>query len=320
LLRQGGNVKAYAIDELGQSGSLRDIPAPQPNAEEVRIRVAAAGLNPFDNAVLQGHVKDFMEHRFPLVPGADASGTVEAVGEAVTGWAAGDEVFGSVGKRHLGEGTLAELATMSTGTVARKPASIDHQTAAAIPVAGVTALMMVEALSVADGDVVVAVGATGGVGSHLVQLASRRGARVVAICSGANADYARRLGAVDVVDYTTEDVPEALGARYPEGIQGIADMHGDQEALSQLAEHVRSGGHVASAVGSADVEALAVQGVEAVNVQGRVTTERLETLAAAMERGEIVSPELRPFPLADAQQAFEAIATGHTRGKIVIVP
>jgi NADPH:quinone reductase len=141
-----------------------------------------------------------MEHRFPLVPGADASGTVEALGEGVTGWSIGEEVFGSVGKTSLGEGTLAELATMSTGTVARKPASLDHADAAAIPVAGVTALTMVEAASVSEGDVVMAIGATGGVGSYLVQLAGKRGARVLAVSSAANAEYARKLGATDVID------------------------------------------------------------------------------------------------------------------------
>src|SRR5205085_4673257 len=136
----GGVMRAFAIDALGQEGSVQDLPAPEPGEGEVRIRVAAAGLNPFDNAVLQGYLKDRMEHRFPLVPGMDASGTVEAIGEGVEDWAVGDEVFGSVGKRYRGEGTLAEFATMSMGTVARKPASIQHSTAAAIPVAGVTAL------------------------------------------------------------------------------------------------------------------------------------------------------------------------------------
>src|SRR2546428_14196837 len=119
-------MRAFAIDELGRPGSLRDIPVPEPAAGHVRVRVSAAGLNPFDNAVLQGYLKDRMEHRFPLVPGMDASGTVDAVGEGVEVWTAGDEVFGSVGKMYLGEGTLAEYATMSAGTVARKPHTIEH--------------------------------------------------------------------------------------------------------------------------------------------------------------------------------------------------
>jgi NADPH:quinone reductase-like Zn-dependent oxidoreductase len=310
-------MKVFAIDEFGQPGSVHDLPVPEPAEGQVRIRVAAAGLNPFDNAVLQGYLKDRMEHRFPLVPGADASGTVEALGAGVDAWSVGDDVFGSVGKTYLGEGTLAEFATMSTGTVARKPASIDHAVAAALPVAGVTAFMMTDALQLSDGHVVIAVGATGGVGSYFVQLAAARGARVVAVCRGENADYARRLGAAEVIDYAAGDVVEAVRSRYPDGIDAIADMHGDREGISRLAEQVRSGGHVASAVGAADADVLGDRGIEATNVMGRVTTPSLDALAAMLERGEITSPDIHTFSLTDAGEALAAVATGHVRGKVI---
>jgi NADPH:quinone reductase-like Zn-dependent oxidoreductase len=313
-------MKAFAIDELEQPGSLREIPVPEPAEGQVRIRVAAAGLNPFDNAVLQGYLKDRMEHRFPLVPGMDASGRVEVVGSGVEGWTVGDEVFGSVGKSYLGEGTLAEFATMSAGTVARRPASVDHGAAAAVPVAGVTALTMADALQLSERHVVVAIGATGGVGSYFVQLASGRGARVVAVCRGENADYARRLGAAEVIDYTEGDVAEAVRSGHLDGIDAIADMHGDKEGVARLAEQVRSGGHVASAVGAADAEALGARGIQATNVMGRVATASLEGLAGMLERGEIVSPEIRPFSLEEAGEAFAALATGHVRGKIIVTP
>jgi len=311
-------MKAFAIDELGQPGSLHDISVPEPAEGQVRIRVAAAGLNPFDNAVLQGHLKDRMEHRFPLVPGVDASGTVEALGEGVEAWTIGDEVFGSVGKMYLGEGTLAEFATMSAGTVARKPASLDHTAAAAIPVAGVTALMMADALQVSKGRVLVAIGATGGVGSYFVQLASGRGAQVVAVCSGENADYARRLGATEVIDYAAGDVVEAVRSRHAGGIDAIAEMHRDEGTVAGLAEQVRSGGHVASAVGGADAEALGRRGIKATNVVGMVTTASLEALAATLEREELTSPDIHSFSLADAGEALAAVATGHVRGKIIV--
>jgi NADPH:quinone reductase len=311
-------VKAFAIEELGQPGSVNDLSDPEPAEGQVRIRVAAAGLNPFDNAVVQGYLKDRMEHRFPLVPGTDASGTVDALGEGVEGLTIGDEVFGSVGKMYLGEGTLAELATMSAGTVTRKSASMDHALAAAVPVAGVTALVMADALQLAEGHVVVAIGATGGVGSYFVQLASGRGARVVAVCRGENADYARRLGAADVIDYTAGDVVEAVRSNTPGGIDAIADAHGDRESVARLAEQVRPGGHVASAVGAADAEALGGRGIEATNVMGTVTTASLQALAGMLERGGIASPDISSFPLANAAQALAAVATGHVRGKIVV--
>jgi NADPH:quinone reductase-like Zn-dependent oxidoreductase len=312
-------MRAFALEELGKHGSVVEVPVPEPADGQVRIRVAAAGLNPFDNAVIQGFMKDQMEHRFPLIPGTDASGTVEALGEGVTGWSIGDAAFGSVGKMYLGEGTLAEFATMSTGTIARRPVSVEHADAAAVPVAGVTALTMVEAASVSDGDVVVVIGATGGVGSYLVQLAARRGARVLAMSSAANAEYAQRLGAAEVVDYGAGDVVEAVRSLAPDGVDVIADMHGGDDT-ARLAELVRSGGHVVSAVGGADEETLKARGIEAANVSGRVATASLETLAGMLERGEIESPEVRSYPLADAAEAFEQVGSGHTRGKIVVVP
>jgi NADPH:quinone reductase len=312
-------MRAFAFEELGGPGSIVEVPVPDPAEGQVRIRVAAAGLNPFDNAVVQGYLKDQMEHRFPLIPSADASGTVEALGDGVTDLSIGDEVFGSVGKRYLGEGTFAEFATMSTATIARKPGSVDHPDAAAIPVAGGTALTMVDTVAVSEGDVVVAIGASGGVGSYLVQLAAKRGARVLAICSATNANYARTLGAAEVIDYAAGDVVEAVRALAPDGVDVVAEMHRGENG-ARLAELVSSGGRFVSAVGGADEDALQARGVQAANIMGRVATEPMETLVGMLERGEIVSPEIRTYPLSDAADAFAQVASGHTRGKIVVVP
>jgi NADPH:quinone reductase-like Zn-dependent oxidoreductase len=286
----------------------------------VRVRVAAAGLNPFDASVFQGYLKDRMQHHFPLVLGMDGSGTIDAVGPGVDELAVGDDVFGSVGKPTLGEGTLAELVTMSTGTIARRPSSLTHEEAAALPVAGVTALVMVDAIAPDEGDVVVALGATGGVGGYLVQLASLRGARVVAVCRGENAEYARSLGAAEVVDYTAGDVAEAVRSLFPDGIRGVADLHGDREQVASLAELVREGGHVSSATGSADVDALTARGIGATNVYGRVTTEALERLTTLLEKGELRNPEVHTVKLGEAAEALATVGSGHVRGKLVVIP
>ncbi len=311
-------MKAFAFDGFGEQGSVRDLPVPDPAEGQLRLRITVAGANPFDMAVVQGYLKDHMEHRFPLVPGMDGSGTVEALGEGVEGFAVGDEVFGSVGKSYLGEGTWAELTTVSAGAATRKPPSLDHAVAAATPTAGVTALNTADALGLSEGQTVLVVGATGGVGSFFVQLAARRGARVVAVCSSENADYARGLGAGDVIDYAAGDVVEEVRSRSPKGFDAVAHLYGDSEQLARFTEHVSSGGHVASIVGAADVEALGARGVEATNVQGRVTATALDDLASMLTRGEIVAPEIRSYSLADAGEALAAVGTGHVRGKIVV--
>jgi NADPH:quinone reductase len=178
---------------------------------------------------------------------------------------------------------------------------------------------MFDAARISDGSVVVAVGATGGVGSYLVQLAANRGARVLAVCRRQNADYARRLGAADVIDYTAGDIVEAVRSRYADGIDVVADMHGDKDVVERLSQQVRAGGHVVSAVGAADAEALESRGIEATNVMGRVATASLDALATMIEQKDLVVPELHSYSLEDAWEALEAVGSGHVRGKIVVV-
>jgi NADPH:quinone reductase-like Zn-dependent oxidoreductase len=110
-------LRAFALDSFGEPGSMRELPTPGPVDGQVLVRVCAAGVNPFDAYVAGGYAKDVLEHRFPLVPGHDAAGVVEAVGDGVEQPAVGDEVFGAVGKPYLGEGTYAEMATMSAATL-----------------------------------------------------------------------------------------------------------------------------------------------------------------------------------------------------------
>jgi NADPH:quinone reductase-like Zn-dependent oxidoreductase len=311
-------MKAYAIDEFGQPGSVRDLPDPAPEEGQVRVRVGAAGINPFDAGVVNGYAKDYMEHRFPLIPGMDAAGTIDAVGPGDTGWASGDRVFGSVGKPFVGEGTLAEYVTMSAGTIARTPDGLSDREVAAIPVAGASAFQLAQNLDLGEGDVVVAVGATGGVGTYFLQLAARVEALVVAVCSTDNAEYARGLGAVHVVDYAAEDVAETVRALYPEGIDAVANMHGDPDRLARLTDLVREGGRVASITGGVDADALGAHGITGTNVMGRATTENLDELAALIDSKDLVLPPITEYALNAAADAFASVATGHTRGKIVV--
>src|ERR1700693_2454831 len=125
LISQGAmGMRAFALDAFGQPGSIHDLPEPEPAEGQVRVRVAAASLDPVDNAVLGGYLKERVEQRCPLVPASDFSGTIDALGSGVHGFSAGDQVFGVTGKMFLGEGTLAEKTTASAATIAKRPQSL----------------------------------------------------------------------------------------------------------------------------------------------------------------------------------------------------
>jgi len=313
-------MRAFAIDEFGKPGSVHELPMPEPENGQVRVKVGAAGTNPFDNSVLKGMMKDRIEHHFPLIPASDFAGTIDAVGSGVDQWKVGDEVLGQAGKMGIGHGSLAEFVTASAGTIARRPASIDPEFGAALPLAGVSALTCVEQMSIKRGDVVVVMGAAGGIGGFAVQMAKRAGATVIGVTRGVNADYVRGLGADEVVDYSTQDVVETVRKAHPDDIGGVVHTSGDAETLAGLAALVREGGHITSMRGGAKVEDLAKRNITGLTVVTKTTTGALETLAAMVEAGAVKRPQITTFKLDQAGTAFEELATGHARGKLVIVP
>jgi NADPH:quinone reductase len=310
-------MRAFALDAFGEPGSIHDLPEPEPAEGQVRVRVAAASLNPFDNVVLQGFLKDRMEHRFPLIPAGDLAGTVDALGPNVNGFSVGDPVFGVTGKMVFGEGTLADMTTASAGTIAKRPASLVDVEAAALPLAGVSALMSVEAATIKPKDVVVIVGASGGIGSYAVQLAVMAGARVIGVTSTSNVDYVKGLGADEVIDRTSEDVLEAIRSKHPTGVASIIDTGSDAPSLTRLSEAVRKGGTVTSMKGAAAPEELAKRGVKGVNISTQVTAERLAQLAELAAAGKLKAPRIRTFPLEQAGDAFKLLGQG-TGGKLVV--
>jgi len=309
-------MRAFALDAFGQPGSVHEVPEPEPAEGQVRVRVAAASLNPFDNAVLAGYLKERMEHRFPLIPAGDLSGTIDPLGSGVEGFSVGEAVFGVTGKMFFGEGTLAEKTAASAGTIAKRPRSLSDLDAAALPLAGVSALMCVDAADPKPKDVVVVVGASGGIGSYAVQLAKGRGAHVIGVTHTANLDYVKGLGADEVIDRTAGDVAEALKSKHRDGVASIIETGSDAASLATLSEAVRKGGSVISMKGAAAPDELTKRGVKGVNIQTQVNTSRLETLAKLSADGKLKAPRIHEFPLDKAGEAFQLL--GHTDGKVVI--
>lgn len=246
------SMRAFAIDEFGAAGSVREIRIPEPGAGEVLVAVHAAGVNPVDAGYASGAYKDYMEHRLPLVPGVDLAGVVEQVGAGVEAFAAGDEVYGVVAKPFVGAGSFADYVVVSADTIARKPESLHLAEAAVVPTAGLTALAAIEALDPASGQTIVVIGATGGVGSFVTQIASARGATVVAVTAKAGSDLARDLGAATTIDYESNDVGAELRARYPEGVDALISTYGDLDTVVAVARAVKPGGMVLSPALRAD--------------------------------------------------------------------
>jgi NADPH2:quinone reductase len=310
-------MRAFAIDRFGEAGGVHELPDPQPAEGQVRVRVEAAGLNPADVYMLSGAYKDFMEHRFPLVPGLDLAGVVDQVADGVSGLRVGDRVFGVHGKMWVGEGSLAELVNATEATLARRPDGLDTEFAAALPLAGVCALVVVEAARLRPDDAVLVLGAAGGVGGFALQLAAAAGAQPVAVTRALNHDYVRSLGAVAAIDYESQDALDLLSAGGTE-LAAIIDLVGNKAENNRLSVLVRPGGHVVSMVGAADQEALGARGVLAANVGGQVSREKLEQLGDLVAQGMLRRPEITSFTLEQTAEAYARLGGRHLRGKFVV--
>jgi NADPH:quinone reductase-like Zn-dependent oxidoreductase len=268
-----------------------------------------------DPMVTTGMLKDFMEHRLPLTPGSDYAGTVERIGPGLTGFDIGDEVFGNVGKAWFGEGTFAQYVTASAALAFKRPAGLSPEVAAAIPVAGGTAIAEVEAAGVGPGDAVLIVGAAGGVGGFAVQLAARRGARVIAATSAGKTAEVRALGASEVVDSAAADVVEQVRRLAPDGVAALIDNFHDAAGLVPLAGAVRTGGTIVSPVAMGGEQALAGLPVTFRMVQA--ATARAGELAELVARGEL-RVAVETVPLDRAADALARQSTRQVHGKLVV--
>ena len=314
-------MKAYALTTPDEPAALVDLPEPETPAGGALIRVRAASVNGMDVHQAAGYLVAMMPHDFPVTIGRDFAGIVEAVGEGRADLAVGDEVMGFIPPMPpLHAGTWTELLPAGPEVaLARKPAGLSFEVAAAIPLAGAAALDAVNSVDIKEGDSVVVAGATGGVGSFVVQLAAQRGATVAATArAGDEETYVRSLGAAETFDYAGGPVAEALRTRFPDGIDVLLDfVNRDPAAFTEMASLVRDGGRVATTMGAADVEGLTARGVHATNVMAVTTGEKMTDIARDVQEGRLRVEVQQTFPLDDAAAATAAFAAG-TVGKIVL--
>lgn len=317
-------MKAIVAGRYGPPEVLeyKDVDTPVPAENQVLLKVYAASVNPVDYHQFEGGLAAFIGwlRRTPPDPrlGTDVAGRVEAVGSAVTRFKPGDEVFGA------GAGSFAEYTLGREANLVSKPANCSFEEAAAVPVAAITALQgLRDAGRLKAGETVLVNGASGGVGSSAVQIAKSYGAHVTGVCSTRNLDLVRSLGADEVIDYTGQDFTRA-GRRY----DLIYDAVGNHSVFD-FGRVLNPGGRcVVTGFGGlpALVQLLLLSGLasrlagRAIGFQGiaKFNQPDLEFLAGLLAAGKIRPSIEKTYPLAETAEAFRHLATGRTRGKLVI--
>lgn len=303
-------MRAVTLAQVPGAPEVTEADTPRPAAGELLVRVAASSVNGFDLGTAAGYLQGMVEHRFPLIPGKDFAGTVEAVGEGVDGYAVGDAVFGVVTKEHLGTGSMAQYVTVPAAIgVARRPEGVSVRDAGALGLAGTAAFDGLALLGPVDGRTVLISGATGGVGALAVQLAAARGARVIATARpGAEADFVSALTDVHLVDYA-QDVATQVKELAPEGVDAVLHLAGD---LVELAGLARDGGAVVSTLAVPEGPTL-----RTAMLMANPTADTLSTLAGQVAAGALSVPVTSVYDLEQAADAFAAFGAG-TVGKIAL--
>ncbi len=299
-------MRAVLLSETGGPEVLRveDVPMPDPGDGEVLIRVRAASINPIDWKYRSGlSPKDL-----PAVLGNDISGTVEQ--SRTEEFADGDDVFG-----FAPTGGYAEFATAPAPAIARKPAGLSHEQAAALPVAGLTAWQaLFDRGGLQSGQSLLVAGAAGGVGHLAVQFGKHAGARVIGTGSARNRDYVLGLGADEYVDYTSQDVAEVV-----HDVDVAFDTVGG-ETTKTLLPTVREGGALVVIAGAPPEAEAAERGVRAELLIMSPNAKQLADIAELVASGGARVEIAGTFPLDDVAKAHALSESGHTRGKLILTP
>lgn len=308
-------MKAFVYHEFGQEDlELVDLPRPVPAEGEVLIRVHCAGVNPVDWKAKDGLFEGMIPYAFPAVPGWDASGVIEAVGEGVTDVAPGDEIYVYGRLPTVGvNGTYAEYCCLPAHMVAPKPESLSWAEAAAVPLVALTAWQaLVDLANVKAGQTVIVPAAAGGVGAFAVQIAKHLGARVIATCSAPNVDYVTGLGADQVIDYRTGlgDLPKGvadcmLGTLSPGRLQGYLPA-------------LKPGAVVVTLAGDEGLAAAGPEGLRLKALYVESNGAQLRTISELIETGAIAAPPVKVLPFARANEALAISRKGHGQGKLVL--
>ena len=297
-------MKAFVVHETGGPEVLRLEQADDPTAGdgEVVLQVKATSVNPYDWKVRRG----LAPASLPAILGVALSGVVEE--SRVGDFSEGDEVFG-----YAASGAYAELASAAAAGIAKKPDGISHEQAATIPVAGITAWQaLFDSGGLTEGQTALIAGASGGVGHFAVQFAKQVGARAIGTASGRNREFVESLGADEFVDYTEQEVSEAVS-----GVDVAFDTVGGKTTAT-LVPTLAEGGVLVTIAGDPPADAAAERGARAELVYGKTDAGQLARIAELIDDGEVRVEISDSLPFEELPRAHELSESGHTRGKIVV--
>lgn len=304
-------MKAARILRFGPPSVITngDLPQPEAAADQLLVRVEAAGVGNWDALIREGKVE---LQPLPLILGSELSGIVEGIGAGVSGFKLGDEVYGATNEQF--SGAYAEYALPFARKMAQKPKTLNFIQAASAPIVAVTAWQMLfDYARVTAGQTVLIHGAAGNVGAYAVQMAKQAGIHVVASAGSADLDYVRDLGAERVMDYRTEGFEELLT-----GVDAVLDTVGGDTQLRSL-QVLKPGGILISVVSPVPQSAQKRYGIRTAYFYVDVTTARLNKIRELFDSGRLSTNVGTVLPLAEARIAHEMLGGApHKRGKIVL--
>ncbi|MFH5843403.1 NADP-dependent oxidoreductase [Haladaptatus sp. CMAA 1909] len=307
-------MKAVRVHEFGDVSNLRyeEIETSEPAADEVRVRIHAAGVNPVDYKIRQGAPFPI---DLPWIPGWDIAGVVDEVGTDESEFEPGDEVYGILPFPGDG-GAYAEAVTVSPteGKLSQKPESLSFEEAAAVPMAGLTAWRSMQLTDLQAGQRILIHAAAGGVGHFAVQFAKHRGAHVIGTASGSNEEFLRDLGVDEFVNYREERFEDAV-----EPVDVVIDAIGG-DTFTRSLEIVKESGVIDNLPLNLTPEQEVAADGHGIRVVQADTLDRewLDEITEVLDDGTVAPTLDTVFPLAEAQQAHELSEEGHVRGKIVL--
>ncbi len=310
-------MKALVAIEYGQPPSnleVAEVPDPTPGPGQLLVRIEAAALNPFDLKLITGVLRETAPVTFPHLIGMDGSGVVVSAGDGTSGFTEGDAVVGFFGAH---PGTLAEYAVIDVGpVVSRRPSDLDAIHSAAVPESGMTALTLMRAARLQAEESVLVIGATGGIGMFVVQLAAAAGANVIATAGDEDAAYVQGLGASGVIDYRNADLTGEALRLQPGGVDAVIDLINMGDDILAGARAAREGGRVVSPLaGPGELG----RDVSAVYIGSFVPQPGdLEGLLAQVADGTLKVEVSLVRTLDEAPLAVAEFARRHTRGKVAI--